>query len=272
MINLAVQHTLLPGSSLSEKFQRAADYGFDGIELTAWGFEHPMPEYLEAIEQAKTASGLPVSSLCSGGQDDLVHPDLAVRKSRLAGLVRNLELAEALGAVGTISLPIRPPDTLPDLSPIGDTRQLITELTVSAIRSALDQTPTSTAGVFLEPLNRYEAHYLRTLAQAEALCAAIENPRAQIMADLFHMSIEETSLASALQDVIASVGHLHLADSNRLEPGQGHTDFVEPFRVLRQARFSGWMALECGLSGPADEALPAAVKFIRGCWEQAGSR
>ena len=271
MIKLAVQHTLVSGNSLVEKFQLAADYGFSGVELTGWGFDKPMSDYLDEIQYAKEASGLLVSSLCSGKNDDLVHPDPSVRSERLAGLVKSLELADVLGANGTIALPIRPPDSLPDLSPVADSHQLITDLTISAIKSAFQQTLNKSARVFLEPLNRYEAYYLRTIGQANELCQAIDNPRAMIMADLFHMSIEEASLSKSLEAVIEKVGHIHLADSNRLEPGQGHTDFVEPFRVLRRAKYTGWMAFECGLSGDADDVLPTAVKYITECWERAGS-
>lgn len=269
MINLAVQHTLLPGNTLLEKFQHAAEYGFSGVELTAWGFDTPISNYFDEIENAKQASGVRVSSLCSGKGDDLVHPDPTIREQRLQGLVSSLELAEAIGANGAIALPIRPPDRLPDLSPVADAHQLITDLTISSIQLALQQTPDGHAGIFLEPLNRYEAYYLRTIGHAGELCAAAGNSRARIMADLFHMSIEEASLSQSLEAVIDTVGHVHLADSNRLEPGQGHTDFVEPFRVLRQGNFSGWMALECGLSGDASEVLPATVNYITRCWEQA---
>ncbi len=268
-MKLAVQHTLLPGATLSEKFQRAAEYGFAGVELTAWGFTGAMQEHGEEIQRAAQSSGIPVSSLCSGGADDLVHPEAQVRQQRLSGLVNKLRFAADIGAGGVIALPIRPPVRLPDLSPVAAAHQLITELTVAAVKAALAETQTLPAQVFLEPLNRYEAYYLRRLGQAAELCAAIGNPRAAIMADLFHMSIEEASLAGALAAVIDRVGHLHLADSNRLEPGQGHTDFVAPFRVLRQHGFSGWLALECGLSSAAATALPATVQYIRDCWDRA---
>ncbi|MCA9907693.1 MAG: sugar phosphate isomerase/epimerase, partial [Anaerolineae bacterium] len=64
-MKLAIQHHLLPGKDLSAKFAQAAEYGFQGVELTGWGFDGPMSDHLAAIEQAQRASGLPVSSLCS---------------------------------------------------------------------------------------------------------------------------------------------------------------------------------------------------------------
>ena len=83
------------------------------------------------------------------------------------------------------------------------------------------------------------------------------------------MSIEEVSLSDALEDVIEQVGHIHLVDGNRLESGQGYTNLIEPFHVLRRANYSGWMALECDLSGDPDDVLPATVEYISRRWEQA---
>lgn len=268
-MKLAIQHTLLPGTNLKEQFQHAADYGFGGVELATWGFEQPIAEYFEAIDEARRASGLPISSICTSSKDDLVHPDPGEREARVQGLVRALQLADALGAGGVIALPIRPPLHLPDLSPVANETGLITQVLLASLRAALDRTADGHAAIFLEPLNRYEAYYLRTIGHAAELCAAMDSPRVRVMADLFHMNIEEAHPGRALQAVSTYVGHVHLADSQRLEPGQGHLDFVSAFRSLRQANYDGWLALECRLSGKADEVLPLAVRFLNQAWEQA---
>lgn len=268
-MNLSVQHTLIPGTSLTERFQRAADYGFDGVELVAWGFDGPMVDHFVDIENAMRASGLRISSLCTMRDDDFVHPDAAERQKRLSGLVQMLTLADAVGAGGVVALPIRQPLSLPDLSPVADEHTLITQLVVALLQSALERTSDKKAAVFLEPLNRYEARYLRTIGHAAELCQQTGSPRVRIMADMFHMNIEEASIPDALHAVAAHVGHVHLADSNRLLPGHGHTDFVEPFRVLKTTSFAGWMALECAVPGDPAQTLPASVRFIRDCWNRA---
>lgn len=222
----------------------------------------------DEIQRALDHSGIHVSSLCTQGSDDFVHPDAAERIKRIQGLAHYLQLAEELGAAGVIGLPIRKAVRLPDLSPVGDEASLISDLAVAALREALSKTANAQAKVFLEPLNRYETHYLKTLHHAAELCQKVGGSRVRIMADLFHMSIEEAHLARSAAAVSGHIGHIHLADSNRLEPGQGHTDFIEVFRVLKQEQYGGWMALECGLSGEADTVLPAAVKFLRDQWEQ----
>ncbi len=269
MIKIAIQHTRLPGATLTEKFQKAADYGFNGIELAAWGFESPMWMHIEEIRAAMASSGMPISSLCTQGTDDFVHPSPDERHKRIQGLAQYLQLADDLGAAGVIALPLRKTVRLPDLSPVADEFSLTTQLTIAALQAALSQTENTQAAVFLEPLNRYETHYLNTVRQAADLCDGVNDRRVRIMADLFHMSIEEGVIAQAIEAVIAHIGHIHLADSNRLEPGRGHTDFIEVFRVLKHANYSGWMAFECNLSADADSVLPACVERLRDDWERA---
>jgi sugar phosphate isomerase/epimerase len=183
--------------------------------------------------------------------------------------VRYLQFADALGASGVIALPLRPPLRLPDLSPVGDENHLITQMLLASLRAALERTEEGHAAIFLEPLNRYEARYLRTIGHAAELCEQVDSPRVKVMADLFHMNIEEANPAQALKEVSTHVGHVHLADSQRLEPGKGHLNLVSAFRALREIGFENWFALECGLSGEANEVLPPAVNYIHQCWDQA---
>lgn len=262
-MKLAIQQTLVPGASLNEKFEKAAAYGFDGVELAAWGFSAPAYEFEDEIREAVAESGLPVSSFCTMGGDDFVHPDPAERAKRLDGLVRMLQLADAVGARGVVALPIRPPVHLPDLSPVADERTLITQVAVEMLKAAIDRTQGCEARIFLEPLNRYEAYYLRTVADAVALSEAVEAPRVQAMGDVFHMNIEEADMGAALRAAGGRLGHIHLADSNRIQPGKGHLDFGGVFRALLEIAYDGWMSMECGIEGDPQTALPETVAFLR---------
>lgn len=273
-MKLAVQHHLVPGATLADQFRRAADFGFDGVELTAWGAPFngaPFSAHAESIEDAVRVSGVPVSTLCGMGKDDYIHPDPAERNRRIDGLVDSLRYADTLGASGVIGLPVRREIPLPDLSPVADVATLVTQLTLNTLREAIQRTHEIGSRILLEPLNRYESQFLKTLDHANQLCAAAGSERVQIMADLFHMSIEEANIPAALTDNAARIGHVHVADSNRLLPGHGHTDFVAAFRALREAGYEGWFALECGIPGDPMVTIPAAVRFIRQCWDAAES-
>ena len=48
-------------------------------------------------------------------------------------------------------------------------------------------------------------------------------------------------------------------------PGTGSIDFKSGFAALKKAGYTGYLALECGLSGPADEVLPRSVQYLQQC-------
>ena len=159
---------------------------------------------------------------------------------------------------------------MPDLSPYADEDTLITQLLLALLEQMMERRVDGKAAIYLEPLNRYEATYLNTVGKAADLCRAADHPRIQLMADLFHMNIEEADIPTSLRAVAPHLGHVHLADSQRWLPGHGHTDFVSAFRTLREVDFDGWLALEC-MPTPGDplENMRACVAHLRGCWERA---
>ena len=277
-MRISAHQTLLPGADLSERFQRAAECGLDGIEL-AFGRRARVYEMHAEIDRAMNASGLPVGSICGTYEGPIVHPDRAERENRLADLSRTLQFADDIGARGVIVVPIFSstfmPDTsppMPDLSPVADEDALITRLLLAMLSEVMERTTDGSAAVYLEPLNRYEARYLNTVGVAADLCSAADHPRVQLMADLFHMNIEEADIPASLRAVAPHLGHVHLADSQRWLPGHGHTDFVGAFRALREIDFDGWLALEC-MPTPGDplENMRDCVQYLRGCWDKAAA-
>ncbi|HJO08156.1 MAG TPA: hypothetical protein QGG37_12565 [Chloroflexota bacterium] len=63
------------------------------------------------------------------------------------------------------------------------------------------------------------------------------------------------------------MGHVHLADPNRLNPGRGHLDFVPGLRALADANYDGVIALECRLESHPIAELRYTVEFVRSLLE-----
>ena len=93
----------------------------------------------------------------------------------------------------------------------------------------------------------------------------LDHPNVNIMADFFHMSIEEADIAASIRGAAQYVKHVHLADSNRTQPGTGHTEFRSGFAALQEIGFEGFMALECGITGDPEESLPATAAYLKSC-------
>jgi sugar phosphate isomerase/epimerase len=102
-------------------------------------------------------------------------------------------------------------------------------------------------GVMLiyEPLNRYETNLINTLRQGLDFLRLLASRNIRLLADLFHMNIEEENLGNALRGGSTVLGHVHLADSNRRPTGFGHTDFNEVAHALRDAQYDGYVSAEC---------------------------
>jgi sugar phosphate isomerase/epimerase len=80
-----------------------------------------------------------------------------------------------------------------------------------------------------------------------------------IVADVFHMALDECRSCRSNTQHASSVGHVHLADSNRRLPGQGSTDFAAILAALEAIKYPGWLSYECGnrartIDGPSSTA------------------
>ncbi|MCS7223543.1 MAG: sugar phosphate isomerase/epimerase [Armatimonadetes bacterium] len=259
-MKLACQDGLVPGDSLEEKLDRLAAWGYEGVEF--WGSDW-LVENAETVRQKVEKAGLTVSTVCAGYRGSLLDPDPSVRQQAQKDIEARLRAAGQLGAVGLIFVPIFGGPRLPDLSPFRSALQLEDELLLLYLERLAPVAEREHTLLLLEPLNRYETHYLRRVEQAVALCEKVQAPGIAVMADLFHMSIEEASLPDAIRAGGRWIRHVHLADSNRLLPGWGHTDFRSAFAALKEIGFTDFMALECGVPGDPRETLPQAASFLR---------
>jgi sugar phosphate isomerase/epimerase len=264
-MKLAVQTSRLPGADLGEQFAAAVQFGFDAVEVTV-GPSFDLAERLDDVRQASETSGLPVCAICTHSMHDPLVPDPAERERRFAGLAALLAMADTLGAGGVISVPVRPPHAFPEM--VDRDRELF-DLAVAEFGQWAAALPAGRSAVFLEPLNRYEAFFLRRVEQAVALAERVDHPRVTALGDLFHMNIEESHMGEPLRLAGNRLGHVHIADNNRLEPGRGCLDFRTPFAALKELDYQGYLAIESGLSGDPATVLPATVHFLRDQWDRA---
>lgn len=260
-LRLAVQTALLPGGSPSEWFDHAARFGFEGVELNHNDTFDVRAE-VDAIAKASDATGVRVAAICTTNKQDPVVQDHEERNRRVKELVELVDAASALGAAGVISVPLRRSDNVDDLR--------LPELAIDIYQRIASNLGEGDAAVFLEPLNRYEATFLNRVGQAAILARMIELPRVRALADLYHMNIEESNLGDPIDEAGEMLGHVHIADNTRDEPGAGMMDMRPAFAALKRNGYEGWLSLECrGLSGEPEVAFPASIAWLRSNWAEA---
>lgn len=275
-MKIAVQLTLLPGRDAKAKATWAKDHGVEGIELVVWGGGGLARVRREAADILPL---LPIASIC-GNLDaddalsfDFLHPDAVKRRKCIDGCKAILKLCGEVGAVGQIVPPIFGPPVVPDLSPAHTPLELEDALMLAACEELGPHAAAHRALFMLEPLNRYEQHYLRRQADGVRIIKLARQRGVRrgvgLLSDLFHMHIEETDSPQALRDAGPHVSHVHLADNTRMEPGTGDIDFVAAFEALQDIGFSGYMAYECSISGKTDKDratnLAKSVRYVREC-------
>jgi sugar phosphate isomerase/epimerase len=263
-MKLSCQEGLIPGATFAEKLRNLEKYGFAAVELNGGALNDA-----EGFAERKAAladSPIKASSICGGHAAELVHADIKRRRASADALKRHLDYAAELGAVGPITVPIfNGNDRVPDLAPWQSRAQIEKELLLAMLQTLIPHAEQVGASILLEPLNRYEANCLPQQKDGAEIVRALNSKGIRLMSDTFHMHIEEPNSPATLREVGDAIGHVHLADNTRKEPGSGDIDFRAIMAALKEVNFTGYMAFECGLSGPADEALPRSVAYLKRC-------
>ncbi|MDA1142434.1 MAG: sugar phosphate isomerase/epimerase [Planctomycetota bacterium] len=249
---VSVRENMVPGAGYAEKCQRIADIGFDGIEITAL---YSLDDCAMINRTTKETGIQPVLTSC--GDACLVDPRKSEREKGVKLLIQHLEVCAEIGALGVIHPPLIATklhigghrERIPDLSPVATSAQLERQLLVSHYKKICERAEQLGMFIIIEPLNRYEQWWPCTLADGAAICKEVGNSHCKIMADFFHMNIEETDIAKAISETSELIVNVHIADNTRLTPGTGLTDFRPGFKALKAGGYEHYFGIECGVPG-----------------------
>jgi len=117
------------------------------------------------------------------------------------------------------------------------------------------------AGVPLlfEPINRYESNQANSLETGVSILQELSVDNVLLLADLFHMNIEEVDIADAFRQARGKVGHVHFVDSNRRPAGLGHIDYAPIATALREIGYDRYASAE---ALPYPDSYAAAKQTI----------
>lgn len=226
---------------LAGAFRDAAELGCEGVELHLRRAEDVD---LSCVKQLMADYQLQVPTLGTGmaaGEDGLTFadPDAAVCVRAVERGCAHVRLAAEVGSAVTIGL------MSGKLGPCeGEERRARRARALDCLAGLCQVAHRLGVTVLLEPLNRYECDYINTLADGMKVAAEIGAPNLKLLADTFHMNIEEVDLAASLRATGPCLGHVHLADTNRQAPGHGHLDLAGVLGALAEIRYQGYLAFE----------------------------
>lgn len=258
-VEIPIPVALLSGT-FSERLQKAARLGYDGVELMV---VRPGQLDARAIHTQISESGLAVVAIASGAiylldKLTLLASDVEVSRQATVRLHALIDFAAALEA---------------PLVTIGSFRgrlawaggQPARKRLIEILQMAAERGAERGVRLVLEPLNRYESDLLNNADEGLALIAEVGHSHLGLLLDTYHVNIEEASLTEPFRQGIAAgkLWHVHLGDSNRLPPGEGHLDFPSIIATLREMDYQGYLSAELLARPDPDTAAEATIAYMR---------
>ena len=242
---------------LAESFAKAAALGFDAVELFLEGPDAVPAEEIHALQQEH---GLAIAAVGTGS--GMVKHGLSLtdaspekRKAALDFLLRMIGFGGRLGAPAILgSMQGKWGAEVP--------REKALDLLAGSLRIAGEAAAACGVPFIYEPLNRYETNLFNHLVAAAEFLDERGISNVVLLADLFHMNIEEQDIADSLRAASRRLGHVHWADSNRQAMGFGHTDPVPVMAVLREIPYSGYVSAEVFPLPDADTAARQTLESL----------
>lgn len=223
---------------LESSMAQASDLGFDAIELFTESADSIDKGHLEKL---LSKYALKLAAVGSGAGKvihglTLTDPNPETRTRAIHFIQSMMDFGAHFGAVTIIGS--MQGNALPDQR----------EESIMHLKDALEYlgTHAEKLGVPLiyEPLNRYETNLFNTLGTGRAFLEGLSTRHIRLLADLFHMNIEEVDIAQSILENGPWIGHVHLADSNRRPMGMGHTSMKEIAAALKQVEYQGAISAE----------------------------
>lgn len=224
----------LPGACRS-----AAELGFDAIEI--------FPPSADAIEIAGVRSllsdhRLTLAAMGTGAgwvrdKLNLTHADSGVRSRALEFIRSIIDLAAEFRAPAIIG-------SMQGRWGEGVSREQALDYLAAALDELGEHARRRGTRLFYEPLNRYETNLVNTIDDGCLLLGRLATDNVRLLADLFHMNIEEADIPWAVRRGGKAIGHVHFVDSNRRPAGCGHLDFAAIAAALRAIDFDGYASAE----------------------------
>ena len=241
--------------NLKQGMAKAAELRFDAVELFAPGPEAVVPSELRKqldahqikLAAVGTGAGWLIHKL------SLTDPDASVRAKALDFIRSMIDFGGANQAPAIIgSMQGRWGGSVDKATARGWLGEALVDLGEHASQYNVP--------LLYEPLNRYETNLCNTQGDGVLLLEEFGATNTRLLADLFHMNIEEVDIAAAIRQSGRWLGHVHCVDTTRCAAGVGHMHWPPIVQALREIKYSGYVSAEC-LPWPNSEA--AAEQTIR---------
>ncbi len=230
--------------------EKAAELGFDAVEIFA-----PSPEALRALPLADLLAKHGLSLAAVGTGAGMVKHGLHLCDADADRRVKACDFVRGIIEAGA---PHKAPAIIGSMQGKWDAatdRETALGYLRDSLNSLGDFAKSLGVPLIYEPLNRYETNLATTVKQGVELLAPLTTGNVVLLADLFHMNIEEANIADGLRVGGKHIGHVHFVDSNRQAAGRGHMDYAPIAQALADIGYDGYA---CAEAFPIPDSYEAA--------------
>ena len=248
-------------------WEKVSRLGFDVLEIAAGALPDMTREQRQNLAQMARDAGIELT-FCIGlpAQYDMASEDPAVRQAGMQYAKKLLECVhemggKVLGGILYSSWPARMDFGLLDKRPWWDR-------SVQCVQKVAQIANDYGIHYCLEIVNRYEQFLINTVDEGPTLSERCGQSACKLLLDVFHMNIEEDSIAQAIETAGDAIGHFHIGETNRRVPGRGRMPWgrncrrAGTRRIYRPHRYGAFPAhgRHCGVRTSKSGAICPAQR------------
>lgn len=240
-----------------DRFAAAAEAGFKGVEyLFPYDFDKDeIAAALKANGLTQVLHNLPAGDWGAGERGIACHPDRV--EEFKAGVDQAIEYATTLGC--------KQINCLAGIAPEGVDEETLRKTFVSNLAYAAEKLGEHGIRLLIEPINTINipGFYLNYTQQALDIIAETGSDNIRVQYDIYHMQIMEGDLARTMENNLAMIPHIQLADNpGRHEPGTGEINYPFLFDFLDKIGYTGWIGCEYAPAAGTKEGLGWITPYL----------
>ena len=236
--------TFIWSEAFSEKdlwvIPKAKELGFEVLDIS---ISKPDSFPTQLVKEKIKETGLEVVTTTTLGKEtNLISDDPAIRKNGIQFMKKMVDINVELGSpiIGGVVYA-----AWGYLSGKPRTQQEWDWSIASMKEIARYAQEKSSIAICVEPVNRFETHFLNIAEDAVRYCQEVGYENIKVHLDSFHMIREETSFREAVKTCGKKyLGYVHVCENNRGIPGTGLVPWKEFFLALKEINYTGPMVIE----------------------------
>jgi hydroxypyruvate isomerase len=222
-----------------ERFKKAADFGFKGVEFL-FPYAYSADDIKLELDQNQlklVLHNLPAGDWDGGERGIACLPD-RIEEFR-AGVKKAIDYATVLG--------VKQINCLAGKAPSGIDPKLLHDSFVANLTFAAEELKKVNIRLLIEPINTFDipGFFLSRTQQAIQILSEVASDNLFIQYDIYHAQRMEGELSKTIENNLAKIAHIQLADNpGRNEPGTGEINYAYLFKLLDDLGYKGWVGCE----------------------------